>query len=285
MGLTTKQQIRLQVLTIAMNRGKVLPDSPQAEEFEQLSLLMKEAEEPASVVSPLSVSTAVEQANFYGVSKRTIDEWRKRRAPLGDPASMVGWWAKTFPRFKAINSGILAALNRTNQAAAPTEVLARNDDPTSPQDEFPDDEPLPEDCAGIGFDATHARMLRDERRLGTRIEWLERNKQYEKAASLRPQWAAMTAALASADSKQIRNAIVRGELVSRSEIEREFKSLMAFHPEVLRAEVKALRVLLDPAPPAQVWDKRVDAIIDNLFRSLPDKLLAAWQSARARFVA
>jgi len=152
--------------------------------------------------------------------------------------------------------------------------------------ELPEEDDLPTgDSLGLGFDATHARTLREERKLYGRLQHYEKTKQYDLAAALRPEWLTLVSTLANADSKQIRGAVARGELVSRAEIEREYKSLIGFHPEVLRAEVKALRLLLDPVPPAQVWDKRVDALIDNLFRSLPDKLLEAWQSARARFIA
>jgi hypothetical protein len=140
-----------------------------------------------------------------------------------------------------------------------------------------------------GFDATHSRMLAEEARMYARIQGLERaagearragngemgDQLQAEADGLRPQWVRLSESLGAADTRQIRNALQRGDLVHRSKVEQEYSRLIQVHPEVLRFELKAVREELDPVPPAAIWDAKVDKVLDELFRRLPDRLLEA----------
>jgi hypothetical protein len=62
--------------------------------------------------------------------------------------------------------------------------------------------------------------------------------------------------------------------VHRAKVEQEYARLIVVHPEALRHMLKGVREKLEPVPPAGVWDASVDAAVDDVFRRLPEKLLA-----------
>jgi hypothetical protein len=284
MGLSARHLARLEILTPLAKRGRLAPDSAEAREYASLKEAEARGVDPmeevpvaaAPVATMLAIGTVVEQAQFYGVSKRTINVWRGKNAPLGRPAEMVGWWSKAFPG-QAINPKIISALARTG-GVVPTvaDVALPPKAAAGPAREVPPSLPsAPSEIDGeIGFDATHRRMLEEEVRLFERIKWLESKGRQEEADTLRPAWLNLSTSLGSADTRQIRNALQRGDLIPGSLVEKEYASLIVHHPEVLRSELKEMRTLMEPLPPAHVWDPQIDRLVDSLFRAMPEKLLA-----------
>lgn len=277
MGLSARNLARLEILAPLAKKGRLAPDSAEAREYARLREAEEKGvdlveEEPAVEPAPsaLALGTVAEQAEFYGVSKRTINIWRGKNAPLGRPVEMVAWWAKAYPG-QSINPKIVSALARTGgEVSAPVVAAA----PVVPA-EAPavTGVGLAEASGDVGFDSTHRRMLEEEVRLYDRIKSLEAQGRVAEADTLRPAWLNLSTSLGAADTRQIRNAMQRGDLIPRSVIEKEFSSLMAHHPEVIRSELKAWRTSLEPVPPAHIWEPLVDQFCDGLFSALPDKLL------------
>lgn len=284
MGLSARNLARLEILASAAKRGRLAPDSAEAREYARL----REAEaagvdvvgevEAAPVAGPsvLDITSVAGQAEWYGVSKRTINVWRGKGAPLGRPAEMVAWWARAYPG-QVINPKIISALARSGGVAPSVEALV-----SRPAAASPAASPAPAEVSvslaaeidgDVGFDATHKRMLEEEVRLYERIKLLERTGRQEEADALRPAWLNLSTSLGSADTRQIRNALQRGDLIPRSVVEKEFASLMAHHPEVIRGELKGMRTRIEPTPPAHVWEPQIDRFCDELFGTLPEKLL------------
>jgi hypothetical protein len=185
---------------------------------------------------------------------------------------MMSWWAKAFPG-KPVNRGILATLGRGPAAAPPVVPVAPG--PALVLEQQVVEPVMMPAGVEIGFDATHQRMLAEEAALYSRIKRMEERGDFEGADGLRPSWVRLSESLGAADTRQIKNALQRGDLLVRAQVEQEYARLLRAHPEVLRHELKAVREEMEPVPPAAVWDARVDRVLDSLFRAMPDKLMEA----------
>lgn len=89
-------------------------------------------------------------------------------------------------------------------------------------------------------------------------------------------------ALGQADTRQIKNAMQRGELVRLADVQRRYGALLARQPETIRSFMKDLRTQLNhsPVPSAAEWDGKIDKDLDDLFRALPAKILASLEADR-----
>lgn len=216
---------------------------------------------------PLKHDSQANMAAKYQVSLDTIRIWRRKKAPFSDPAAMLEWWPKTFPG-RQVNPGIVREAER---AIAPPAKRGRPKKDGSPQ---ADGKGI---TVEIGFDATHQRMLEEEARMYQRIAEFEAAGQQSMADALRPGWMKISEALGAADTRQIKNAIQRGDLIPRPKVEQQYATLLRIHPEVLMHGMKEMRTKLDlsPLPPAAAWDAEVERLLNDLFRALPQKLLEA----------
>lgn len=273
-GMSRRYRERLELLRVWARKGKLAPDSGEARELESLAAAEEADVDPVLEVAPvvedlplLGMESREAQAKFYGVSLRTIGLWRKQRAPLGRPSEMVGWWGRAFPG-RPINVKILEALTKGPRGPEPV-VAVEEPVALEPMGE------VVEMDVGVGFDHAHHRMLQEEARLYARITRLEAAGRPEEADVLRTAWVKLSDSLGSADTKQIRNSLARGDLIQRNVIEKEFASLMRHFPEVLRAELKNMRIEVAPTVPAGEWDTRIDLHLDKLFGALPEVLMAA----------
>jgi hypothetical protein len=229
-------------------------------------------------------------ANYYNVSERTIDNWRRLQAPLSDPSAMPDWWVRTFPN-RSVNRGILQVLagvevarakeNQRKAGGALPLILAEAVEtreeiaqPAGVSHEQKTVVPLREiKETEIGFDQAHRRMLELEAELFARMKAAKEAGELGQVDLLRQDYLKLVAILGTADTKQIRNAIQRRELLHRGLIEREYATLVAHQPEVLRNGIKAFQHKLNPPPDPKIWDAAVDGLVDELFRIMPVLLL------------
>lgn len=232
--------------------------------------------------SPPNAATSIRlQALLYSVSRRTITAWRQRMAPLENPSAMPTWWGRAFPG-KMINPGIHRAL-ATNSRKRGTGGKNASDPATAgrPELNLPPPPPLK-----VGFEHTYRRACTEEMKLHGRLRALElasaearkdgnrteADALQAEADAMLPLWMKLSRVVGHSDTRQIRNALQRGDLIRRDSIEAEYSSLMRVLPEVMREDLKEMRTELEPLPPQELWDAKVDSILDEMFKNMPPRL-------------
>lgn len=285
MGLTAAQSARLAGYLPLVKQGKLVPGGDEWRDYVRLSAALKEGRDVAeedlvleATAPPAGVATQTlqQKAEFYEVSRRTIINWKRAGAPLSDPAAMVGWWHRKFPGIP-LNQGIAKALLRVSPTGAVAPPAAERPSPwrAVPGAEAPAGDPVAVDPDDIGFDQTHRRLLEEEARLGKRISQLEAEGRSLEADALRGPWLQICERLRTAETSALRNALQRGDLLAKGPVEEAYRALVSTHPRLLRAELKLVREQLPGPPPADLWDREVDRVLDEIFRGLPEKLAEA----------
>lgn len=149
------------------------------------------------------------------------------------------------------------------------EKLARGEEPTPPGIKRPRGRPPNSTRADVNSAASHRRLLEQEAHLYAQMIDAEQAGDMVAADIYRTAWTKLAVAIGSSESKELKNALHRGDLLNRTEADRAFGLLIGHLPEVIRAEIKDLAKTVPGMPSVEVWGRIVDETCDRIFSNIP----------------
>ena len=118
----------------------------------------------------------------------------------------------------------------------------------------------------VGAGESHRRLLEQEARLYEQFTEHEANGETIPADRLRSEWSKLAVAIGTAETRELKNAMRRGDLLHGVEVDQAFSALLHHLPEVLRAGFK--EIMKPYMDSEREWGSKADKLLDDLFAAV-----------------